>query len=81
MRCKTKKCTRAPQTGYEGYCKLCFRTKYPQRHAEKQERRRKRCACCGETKELHSSGSVKNGSKNGSSFYMIWGPFWGFKIV
>ena len=24
---------------------------------------------------------AKNGSKNGSSFYMIRGPFWGFKIV
>ena len=26
-------------------------------------------------------GLVKNGSKNGSSFYMIWGPFWGSKIM
>ena len=26
-------------------------------------------------------GSVKNGSKNGSSFYMIWGPFWGSKMA
>ena len=28
-----------------------------------------------------AGGSVKNGSKNGSSFYMIWGPFWGSKIM
>ena len=26
-------------------------------------------------------GFAKNGSKNGSSFYMIWGPFWGSKIM
>ena len=56
MRCKAKKCTKAPQSGYEGYCKSCFRLKYPARHASKQERRRKQCPCCGETKELHSSG-------------------------
>ena len=29
----------------------------------------------------YAGGSVKNGSKNGSSFYMIWGPFWGFKMA
>ena len=28
-----------------------------------------------------AGGSVKNGSQNGSSFYMIWGPFWGSKIM
>ena len=28
-----------------------------------------------------AGGSVKNGSKNGSSFYMIWGPFWGPKMA
>ena len=28
-----------------------------------------------------AGGSVKNGSKNGSSFYMIWGLFWGLKIA
>ena len=26
-------------------------------------------------------GFAKNGSKNGSSFYMIRGPFWGTKIM
>ena len=56
MRCKGKKCRKAPQSGYEGYCKSCFRLKFPSRHASKQERRRKECPCCGETKELHSSG-------------------------
>ena len=28
-----------------------------------------------------AGGFVKNGSQNGSSFYMIWGPFWGLKIA
>ena len=27
-----------------------------------------------------AGGSVKNGSKNGSSFYMIWGAFRGAKM-
>ena len=29
----------------------------------------------------YAGGSVKNGSKNGSSFYMIWGPFRGPKMA
>ena len=38
-------------------------------------------AAVADTPGAEAGGLVKNGSKNGSSFYMIWGPFWGPKVA
>ena len=57
--CKGKRCTAKPQSGYQGYCKRCFRIKFPKEYAEKQQQRLKKCIYCGETKELHRSGLCK----------------------
>ena len=82
MRCKGKKCRKAPQSGYEGYCKSCFRLKFPSRHASKQERRRKECPCCGETKELHSSGVCRPCMRARSCIWTwIWNWTWPFPFL
>ena len=40
------------QTGYDGYCKSCFKEKFPAEYRLKQEKRRKKCRFCGQQREL-----------------------------
>ena len=34
--CLTNQCGKRAQSGYEGYCKLCYKATHPQKYAEKQ---------------------------------------------
>ena len=40
------------QTGYDGYCKLCFKSKFPEKYAEKNARRHRQCVVCLQEREL-----------------------------
>ena len=40
------------QTGYDGYCKSCFKEKFPAEYRLKQEQRKKKCRFCGQQREL-----------------------------
>ena len=50
---------RAAQTGYEGYCKACYRQFFPERHQEKQTARKRKCPYCLHELELQSNGFCK----------------------
>lgn len=57
--CKSKHQPRKPaQSGYDGYCKACFRERFPQRFAEKQQSRKQSCRVCGSHAEL-SGGTCR----------------------
>ena len=57
--CKSKHQPRKPaQSGYDGYCKACFRERFPQRFAEKQQNRKQSCRVCGSHAEL-SGGTCR----------------------
>jgi hypothetical protein len=45
-------CDHAAQTGYDGYCKLFFKTKSPKKYAEKNARRHTQCTIRSEEREL-----------------------------
>ena len=57
--CLTNQCGKRAQSGYEGYCKLCYKATHPQKYAEKQLARYKLCTWCGELRELQPSGLCK----------------------
>jgi hypothetical protein len=40
------------QSGYDGYCKACYRSLFPRAYADKLSARQKQCCYCGESKEL-----------------------------
>ena len=40
------------QTGYDGYCKSCYKEKFPRKYRDKQEQRKKKCRFCGKQREL-----------------------------
>ena len=40
------------QSGYQGYCKSCYRERFPEEFAEKLRKRKKMCGYCGTQKEL-----------------------------
>lgn len=50
--CKTSRCPKRAQTGYDGFCKGCFRKRFPKQYAEKDLRRKKVCPVCGLGREL-----------------------------
>ena len=45
--CKTKKCTTKAYAGYEGYCKACFRQRFPKAYGKKLKAIKKACRICG----------------------------------
>ena len=58
--CKTKDNNRKPaQSGLDGYCKICFRKKFPAQHSAMQQRRFKVCSICEESKDLTAEGICK----------------------
>ena len=58
--CKTKhRPKKAAQSGYCGYCKSCFREKFPKKYEDKQQRRKKLCFYCQDAKEIQSNGFCK----------------------
>ena len=60
-----KRClgTGKAQSGYDGYCKPCFRVQFPKRWAEQMRCRKKSCSFCGSTRELSAAGFCKPCSK------------------
>ena len=59
--CLTKhKPPKAAQSGYEGYCKTCYKEKFPEKHAAKLQRRNKPCPCCGQCLDLRANGYCKS---------------------
>ena len=50
--CKVSRCPRYAQTGYGGFCKGCFRKRFPIEYAQKDLRRKKECPLCGLGREL-----------------------------
>ena len=57
--CKERACKTTSQSGFAGYCKKCFRVKFPQAYAKKLRERLKECLSCGEAKDLRSTGLCK----------------------
>eukprot|EP00959_Pyramimonas_sp_CCMP1952_P039172 820018-Pyramimonas_sp.AAC.1 len=49
---EAKKTTPFAQSGYDGYCKGCYRTLFPDAYNEKQAARKSTCKFCGLSREL-----------------------------
>ena len=47
------------QSGYEGYCKACYRDLFPKKYAAKVSTRKSKCATCGELREVSAAGLCK----------------------
>jgi len=50
---------KAAQSGYDGYCKPCFRLLFPKKHAVKLKGRLKPCQFCHEIKDIQKNGFCK----------------------
>ena len=50
---------RAAQSGYDFFCKTCYRDLFPERHAAKQKKRKHTCRFCMATKDL-ARGACKS---------------------
>lgn len=50
--CCVRMCSGAAQTGFEGYCKKCYKVMSPKKHSQKLAQRSKHCSICSERKEL-----------------------------
>ena len=57
--CQIKMCEVAAQSGYDGYCKRCFKTLFAALHRAKQLQRLKPCIACMQLKELYATGLCK----------------------
>ena len=58
--CKTKHRPKKPaQSGHRGFCKACFREKFPKEHEEKQRQRKNTCSYCHDYKDIQSNGFCK----------------------
>ena len=58
--CKTRhRPQRAAQSGYDGYCKPCYKKFFPEQHAAKQTHRKLSCSYCGESREVSMDGFCK----------------------
>ena len=47
------------QTGYDGYCKACYKQRFPDKYAAKQRSRKRACRFCFEDKEIVRDGMCK----------------------
>ena len=50
--CRTRRCSSNAQSGHDGYCKTCFKKKFPKKYADKQARRQQKCVVCSQVREL-----------------------------
>ena len=57
--CKSKSCESLAQTGYDSYCKLCYKKLFAALYKEKQLQRLKHCTQCKQLRELSSAGLCK----------------------
>ena len=56
---RPKKDTPFAQSGYDGYCKACYKLKNPDEYAAKQKARKRACRFCFEERELVRDGMCK----------------------
>ena len=65
--CKTRHTPRKPaQSGHLGYCKACYKKKFPRKFAIKKKTRSKPCPYCGNQRELTVAGFCKPCTKSRS---------------
>ena len=58
--CRTKDNERKPaQSGYDGYCKSCYKAKHPKLYAGKAQARQRKCSFCSTVKEVLGNGFCK----------------------
>ena len=58
--CRTRHTSPVPaQSGYQGYCKQCFKQEFPRKYAQKAQRRLKVCPYCGNEREMTAAGFCK----------------------
>lgn len=58
--CRTAhKPLKAAQSGFSGYCKKCFKEKWPKDYAAKLTRRKNTCVLCGSSAEVSPGGHCK----------------------
>ena len=59
--CRTRhRPLKAAQSGYDGYCKLCFKELFPKAYAKKQGGRKGTCTFCGEAADIARAGFCKS---------------------
>ena len=44
--CKSSPCKTQAQSGHGGYCKACYKKRFPEAYAEKTQSRKRKCAVC-----------------------------------
>ena len=54
---------KAAQSGYDGYCKACYKKKHPKKYEAKVEKRKALCFYCGHARDLSAKGLCKPCSK------------------
>ena len=58
--CRTKhRIRKRAKTGFQGYCKMCFKKKFPAAYAVKEARRSSTCVLCGSTAQLSKAGHCR----------------------
>jgi len=54
---------KAAQSGYDGYCKACYKKEHPRKYKAKVKNRKGPCSYCGQARDLSAKGLCKPCSK------------------